>query len=85
MHTLIMVDTCYIIFTQTSTNPLSPMLEDLEVFFSLTLQVQCCMYVIELKREMDLLYNSIQGLNFQLAAVLLSIGIYAYIENGNSH
>ena len=24
----------------------------------------------------------VQGLNFQLGAVLLSIGIYAYIENG---
>ena len=24
-----------------------------------------------------------QGLNSQLAAVLLSIGVYAYIENGN--
>ena len=32
------------------------MLEDLEVFFSLILQVQCFMYVVELKREMDLLY-----------------------------
>ena len=26
----------------------------------------------------------LQGLNFQLAAVLLSIGIYAYIESGRS-
>lgn len=76
-----------------STNPLSHMLEDLEVFFSPTLQVQCFMYVVncivEFKRNgPDLLYNSIiiiiQGLNFQLAAVLLSIGIYAYIENGIS-
>jgi len=24
----------------------------------------------------------VQGLNFQLGAVLLSIGVYAYIENG---
>ena len=47
---------CNAYYTQMCTNPLSPMLEDLEVFFSLTLQVQCFMYVAELKREMDLLY-----------------------------
>jgi len=26
----------------------------------------------------------LQGLNFQLGAVLLSIGVYAYIENGKT-
>ena len=31
-----------------------------------------------------LCYELFQGLNFQLSAVLLSIGVYAYIENGES-
>lgn len=68
--------------------------EDLVPSWWRTLPVLCCMWVkcqLLSYEPCDqsvcacmfmLCCISVQGLNFQLAAVLLSIGIYAYIESG---
>ena len=55
-----------------------------------TLSFQCARHMIENVTAQQFLFESdnirsrqpLQGLNFQLAAVLLSIGVYAYIESG---